>query len=161
MLTKLQKIENFAFMINRPFTVAEAADLCDCKVDTAEKALKKMRQNGRIDYRRRNGRLVYVWIEKAKKRSKNKDWVPDRKKILAVCDYLQQYGYTSLREVAVECRISHETVRKIIHKYNIEMVNERLLKIRQEKATIKDLIRALKAIRFQKYTEQRTRIIAK
>lgn len=156
-MTIQQKIANMAFMAERPFTVAEAADLCDCELETAEKALRKLRRAGSVDYHRRNGRLIYV--AKSKTAKKFKPVKHSKSTVEAVCDYLEEYGYTSLREIAKHCRISHEAVRLVIHQNNIEMVNQELEAKRLKKQLISQLCWALKLARSFRYKEQRTRNI--
>ncbi len=68
-MTSRERIENFAMQIDRPFTIAEAADLCNVNIKNAQKYVKDLKDAGRLKVLRKEANkhlLVWEAPEKSK-----------------------------------------------------------------------------------------------
>lgn len=67
MILNKDKIENFAFNIDRPFCAEEAADFCGVSLNRTKGHLKDLRSEGKITIQRKViNKYFYVWNGKPK-----------------------------------------------------------------------------------------------
>lgn len=143
MLNK-DKIENFAFNCDRPFSAQEAADLCNVSLKKAGLFVKQLRDEGKIEIQRKvRNKYFYIWKRKPKKKSSvsisiTPETADKIEKIIT------EKGYTSLRDIAIQAGCSYESVRLVIVDRGLANVNVEKEHKKQMKAVGKDILNVLR-----------------
>jgi hypothetical protein len=130
------KIENFAFNIDRPFCAEEAADFCGVSLKKTQAHVKAMRDEGKIVIQRKVvNKYFYVWNGEPKQVRDNtmKTSHEFSRKADEVENTICSNGYTSLRDIAKQTGCSHEFVRQVVNERNLENVNVKLAEKKAEK----------------------------
>ena len=153
-ITNREKIENYVLNLGKkPFSTKSVAAETDVPLKTVQNVLRKMEINEKIkcigkQYKQK------LFIKKIKQ---TPVLTNNEKKVLR---HVSEYGYTSLRNIAKETQISHQTVAHILKKFNIPMVNKKLIEQRRRKKIGKQLIKVIRRIRMKQYNEMRTKILS-
>jgi len=149
-LLNKDRIENFAFNIDRPFCAAEAADFCGVSQHRTREHLKALRDEGKIEIQRIViHKYFYVWKGKSKQKSTGKAWektsLEGSRKADEIEDIICEKGYSSLRDIAKQASCSHEFVRQVVQERNLENINQDLRLKRRTRKVQTDLIKVLRA----------------
>ncbi len=148
MLNK-DKIENFAFNCDRPFSIQEAADLCNVSPKKAQLFVKELKDEGKIILQRKvRQKHFYIWKGKTKlKKSPRKNGftgASPNEKGNEIEQIIKDNGYTSLRDIAHKINCSYEFVRLVIANRGLVRVNVEKEYRKQRKAAGKDLLKILR-----------------
>lgn len=114
-MTGRERIENFAVQIDRPFSMAEAADLCGVNIKNAQKYIKDLKDAGRLKVmcKQHNKHvLVFKKPKPSKKRiSKNKF----KKSIIELyVKIIQENKVWAIRQIAELAGINRQTTFEYI-----------------------------------------------
>jgi len=143
MLNK-DKIENFAFNCDRPFSVYEASELCNVSLKKSQMHIQALRKEGKIKLQRKvNKKYFYIWNGKpkiihTKSTQASKEMGDKIEKIIT------EDGYTNLRDIAIKAECSYELVRLVIVDRKLDNVNKENLRNKETKIVQADFMHVLR-----------------
>ena len=114
-MTGKEKMVNFCYQIDRPFTTQEACEKCEVNYNTGKKHLRALREAGKIRIMRKKGNAnLLIWCEKPEEIKETPDWVPRTNKLHKIITVMKIGKKQKISDIISRVTFSESTLRRYL-----------------------------------------------